>query len=443
MHGVVKRTSVVLVISCLLGLFYDGLQAIYRLNLVGFLDDLNSLSRHTSSIVDCLGSDQRIKMQLFMTRSCSPQSLSAHCVNVLEAAQPIHVLKKDKLSMPIGSMIIYSDPFLGEEVPDINQYKDFCDAHALRIGSVVWETTEPRPAKIAHINAYCDAIIVPDEWLVGVYKKSGVTCPIFVLPLVLNLESLLARRLKKKRPEKKFIFGFSGFFLDNGRKNHELLLHAFIKEFGLHERVMLKVHGRGAETNLFTHVLQPFASKLEQTNIMLEKKAFVRHEYEAYLASLDCYVTIAKGEGFSIIPREVLALGIPCIISNNSAQQTICNTGYVRPVASNILEESPNGGYWCNAHLNDVREALRDVYLNYDYYVMQAQKGREWVKQYLLKNIASKYQSLVWPKTIILGDRNELTDAYLMTDSPVLFEKYEKLFRPAKIKSIVSLNDKQ
>jgi hypothetical protein len=37
-----------------------------------------------------------------------------------------------------------------------------------------------------------------------------------------------------------------------------------------------------------------------------------------------------------------------------------------------------------------------------------------------------KYRNLVKPRSVILGNRNEITDDYLMTDSPALFNKYKQ-----------------
>ena len=61
-------------------------------------------------------------------------------------------------------------------------------------------------------------------------------------------------------------------------------------------------------------------------------------KYIEFISTFDCYVNLSKGEGFSIPPRESLALGIPCIISDNTAHKTICDSGLVLPVTSKILQ---------------------------------------------------------------------------------------------------------
>jgi glycosyltransferase involved in cell wall biosynthesis len=151
--------------------------------------------------------------------------------------------------------------------------------------------------------------------------------------------------------------------------------------------------------------------------------------------SLDCYVLFSHGEGFSISPREALALGIPCILSNNSAHKTICKTGYVRVVPSDILskvvfyELDNHITYMYGTNLEDARQALKDVYNNYEIYKNKALDGRKWVQQYLIPNLKQKYINLIKPRKILFGDENIVTDDYFMTNSKVLFEKYNKFIK--------------
>jgi hypothetical protein len=127
---------------------------------------------------------------------------------------------------------------------------------------------------------------------------------------------------------------------------------------------MLKIHGKSFQytspgsVSFINHLEDQFQLK-KKSNISVELKELERKGYEDFLASLDCYVTTSKGEGFSIIPREVLALGIPCIITNNTAQSTICSSGFVRSIKSEIPEEerTTGCGYFFNAEIDDVREA--------------------------------------------------------------------------------------
>ena len=164
-----------------------------------------------------------------------------------------------------------------------------------------------------------------------------------------------------------------------------MLIDAFAQEFGNEKDVCLKLHGRSGLPyciNAIKRKLQDINAK----NIILIEHSFNNDEHVHFMSSLDCYVFVSKGEGFSITPREALALGIPCILTNHTAHSTICNTGYVRPVLSDIMEPAYYDcfgsycGYQFNTSTEELRQALRDVYNNYKYYLKKAHKGREWVR---------------------------------------------------------------
>jgi glycosyltransferase involved in cell wall biosynthesis len=218
----------------------------------------------------------------------------------------------------------------------------------------------------------------------------------------------------------------------NDRKNHELLVKGFASAFGNRTDVKLKLNSKGQEDDVLAS-LQKWLEETKITNIELNLTRLPEAEYLNFMQSLDCYVNVAKGEGFAIPPREALALGIPCLLADNTAQQTLCRSGYVRPIASQIREPAwleiylQYHGEWFNSKVEDVAAGFVDVYENYPSYLQQAHQGREWVKKYLPENLKRRYLNLAKPQKLILGDRDEVTDDYLMTTSSNLYQKYLSL----------------
>lgn len=278
-------------------------------------------------------------------------------------------------------------------------------------------------------NNRFDAVVVPDQWLVSVYKKSGVKIPIFILPHGIYLKEFLEyeKRYRSSDSSLPFLFGCSAVFSDS--KNQKLLVKAFHKEFGNNPKVRLVLHGRRGDSESVFRLTQ----KLKTTNIKIINRVLSKSEYLEYMASLDCYILVSKGEGFSVTPREALALGIPVILSNNTAHKTICKTGFVRSVKSDIPEDAyyikfnDICGKKFNCHLSDISEALRDVYNNYNSYVEKAKLGKEWVKQYQFENLFPKFISLFKPKKVLLADINSIKEDGLLTNSKNLFNKYQNV----------------
>lgn len=277
------------------------------------------------------------------------------------------------------------------------------------------------------LNQKFDAVAVPDKFLCDVYRKSGVKIPIFVLPCGIYLDEFLEKPIKEK-VNFPFTFGMSAGF-NSTSKNHELLIEAFAKEFGNKPGVNLKVHGRCGNEEIQKHVLNKVKS-LNCRNIEFINKNFTRDEYAKFMSSLDCYVLLSKGEGFSITPREALAMGIPCIITNNSAHRTICETGFVKVVEAPIsalahyIHFRSYCGYNYTCTKEDACKALKEVYENYTEYLEKAHAGREWVKQYSYKSLKEQYLNLVKPKKVVFDTYNSIEEDCIITNSEKLYKKY-------------------
>lgn len=291
------------------------------------------------------------------------------------------------------------------------------------------ESSEIPQEWVKKINKYFDAVLVPDKFLVEVYKNCGVTKPIFVLPLPVDLDYILKEDLKTQ-PNK--IFTFGNLSAIHARKNQLLLVQAFHKAFNNDPNVQLILSSR-VKKNGYLEEVQNYIKNNNITNIKLNLQKLSKEDYLTTLKSLDCYINISKGEGFSVQPREAMALGIPSIISNNTGQSTIVASGLVLPVKSEIMEPSYNTflkGYFgveFNVEIEDVIAQMRNVYTNYQQYLKHSAAMREWVSRYKYENTAPLYQTLVKPSKVILGAGNEIGEDYIVTDAPELVAKYSQL----------------
>lgn len=283
---------------------------------------------------------------------------------------------------------------------------------------------------VSILNEHFDAVIVPDAWLVEVYTNSGVNIPIFVLPIGLYLSDFLSRPKHVKSDI--FTFGLSAASVPG--KNHEKVIDAFVQEFLTNpneaQKVKLKIHSRGGDR---IDKIAQYIGKTGQKNIEFIPRSLTQSEYIDFMTSIDCYVLLSMGEGFSITPREALSLGIPCILSNATAQKTLCKKSFITAVPADIRVPAYYSifgetiGYKFDCHVSDARKAMRSVYSNYDVHLRKAQRAREWVKRYHYVNLKQKYLALVRPKDVILGEKNHLDDNVIITSSPKLYQKYKTL----------------
>lgn len=388
--------------------------AAYDLTVVGTVSQADGLGRISIGVIDLLKNDLRI--------NCIPTE-DVRLEDISEEVKTI-VLNTDKKP---GKVSILFAPLWYHAYPDT--YKKTPDSR-IKIAYSMLESSAIPQEWIKILNFHFDAVVVPDNFLVDVYKNSGVNLPIFVLPIGMYLDEYFYKQ-KRNHPGDPFVFGTTVSCDD--RKNYELLLQAFAEEFGNSNQVMLKLNSR-AKAEKYHYLIKD----LGVTNIILTDYVLNKSQYIDFIESFDCFVNISKGEGFSLCPREALALGIPCILTNNTAQITICNSGIVREVPCPLIEPAT---YWAGLFNNqplgffftctkeDVKAAMRDVYSNYYFYQQKAAVGPFWVSQYKWTNLKNKYLSLIKPKKVLLGDKNEIADDYLMTNSPKLFKKYKRVFK--------------
>ncbi len=383
--------------------------------IVGYVLFANGLGRTTIAALDYL--QDEVKVNFKNTR---PEITSFQ--DVPEKVRKL-VLKNNHA--PSNVAIIHDNLIL----PHAQHYKKMPESK-IKLAYSMIETTAIPDEWASIINNYFDGVVVPDPFLIEVYKNSGVKKPIFSIPLPVYMDEFLAEPLKKK-PNDVFVFGVSCAFSNN--KNCELLMEAFAREFGNSLKVRLSLH---SPWNNYADKIHNKLKELKVSNIEISCESLPWHEYVRYMKGLDCYVLISKGEGFSFTPREALALGIPCILSNNTAHKTICNTGYVYGVKADIVEKHPGEffgvscGYNFNCRVEDVQRALREVYSNYEKYLAKAHEGREWVKQYHGNNLKKRYRNLFKPIKVLLGNENLVTENFLMTTSESLYHKYLSLASP-------------
>lgn len=317
-----------------------------------------------------------------------------------------------------------------------NLVKSLPKNRGIKIAYSMFETTRIHKRWTKILNNKFDAVVVPDPFLVKVYQDSGVCIPIFVLPIPMMLDSYLKRPLHSSSPGKPFVFGDV-----SANKNPAVLVEAFAKAFGnnSHVHLFMKAGHAFSETK---EKIAEIVNRYGLSNVTLEEGFLSLEGHIDLLSSFDCYVNLSRGEGFSFIPREALALGVPVMIANNTASTTICDSGLVYSVPSQMksdpnfyyqpLFNNENCGKQFDCTVSEVVQGLLHVYNNYETYIVKARKGRDWVKQYDVKNkeLREKFCNLVKPKKIVLTEsENRITEEGIFTNSGALYKKYLSILR--------------
>jgi len=326
-------------------------------------------------------------------------SICSYDNDLLNVPKRLHKLIKYQNPKSLGKYLIYLDPIWLPKHP--MSVKDCIPKNkspdCIRIAYSMAESSQICDEWVFIINSYFDYCLVPDPYYVDVYKNSGVNIPVFSVPLGTNLNDYLKAEIKEKS-HKRFAFGNSSAWID--RKNIGLLIEAFINVFADNPDVILKINARNGYSET-ENKIRALSKDHINKNIYINVEELNKNEYLRFMSSLDCFVNISKGEGFSIQPREAMALGIPVICSDNTAQKTLCNTQLIKTVKSEISEPAY---YWYTKRyhgeqytckIEDVEKALLDVYQNYSEHLKLAQKRREYAREFTSNKFAERIISFI------------------------------------------------
>lgn len=174
-----------------------------------------------------------------------------------------------------------------------------------RVAITMFESTEIPNGWVEPLNA-CDAVIVPAQFLVEVFRDCGVQVPIHVVPLgVSDIFTTFT-----DRPSREFGYWYNGqprgnrqpfTFLaiaDRGeRKGWNEAANAFVNAFGDDSRYRLILKARN------------FPLKINNPNIKVVREDLTDRELLDLYAQAHVMVFPTKGEGFGLPPREFAASG--------------------------------------------------------------------------------------------------------------------------------------
>lgn len=164
------------------------------------------------------------------------------------------------------------------------------------------ETTKLAPMS-PHVLNKAEAVVVPCQFCATSFSASGVTRPIFIVPLGVNPETFRYRPMPPDFPAI-VRFGAAGRMAHGGiRKGMNEVVEAFSKAFPHQENVRLEVKGF------------PDCGLVETSDprITIHREYWPDERLADWYASLTCFVSAAKGEGWGLMQHQAMSVGRPII----------------------------------------------------------------------------------------------------------------------------------
>lgn len=262
-------------------------------------------------------------------------------------------------------------------------------------GYTVWEL-EILPEHWPPILNQLDGVIVPCNWNVNIFRNSGVTVPIYVIPHLSQFESInlstdvddanIRERLGilKKDPTP-FIFYTIGFW--SHRKSPYLALEAYLRAFDANDPVLMVIKTTSKDfTRRCRHwrngfrLRNPSPLKFVQDIVSQypgrAKVVVIADDSlsDAQILALhkigDCFVSLARTEGWGLGAFEAARLGNPVVMTGYGGQLDFLDPEFTylvdyKMVAVNEPEWAENyksSSCWAEPDLEHAVHLMREVF---------------------------------------------------------------------------------
>jgi GT2 family glycosyltransferase len=247
----------------------------------------------------------------------------------------------------------------------------FCQADAFgrvqerrRVGWTMLEVTGLPQAWVEGCNRM-DEVWVPASFNVETFRDSGVTVPIEVMPLGVDID-YFNPEITGFAPSNRYTF--LSVFEWGERKAPEVLLRAFTEEFKESDDVLLvlSVFNRDPQVDVELEVARLGLPRSAPVVVLVNPR-FAGYQMGSLYRSADCFVLPTRGEGWGMPVLEAMACGLPTIATGWSGIADFLHEGIGypldwSPVAAKARCPYYEGFEWAEPDSDHLRSLLRHVY---------------------------------------------------------------------------------
>jgi len=194
----------------------------------------------------------------------------------------------------------------------------------VNVGYTIWETTKLHPDWPTYINSNVEKLLVGCTWNESVFKDSGVTVPIGVVPHGIDMSVFEDIEPYKIGGIPDDAYVFYSVFQWTERKHPLAMVKAYWHAFQNNENVALVLktyrsdYSEPEKDAIRTTIrrLKKVTPMENYPKIYLIMKLLTNEEIHGLHARGNCYVSFDRGEGFGLSPFTAGACGNPIIVTN-------------------------------------------------------------------------------------------------------------------------------
>lgn len=242
------------------------------------------------------------------------------------------------------------------------------DRSGYKIGFTMLEV-DGLPADWVSACNRMDEVWTPSSWGVDVFRASGVTRPLRVMPLGFD-----PKRFRTDLPIHRIgdRYTFLSVFEWGERKAPEILIRAFCSAFTSRDEVqlLLRVNNFDGDVDVRAEIAKLGFPANAPPILVLHNHQIRAEELGSLYCSTDCFVLPTRGEGWGMPVLEAMACGLPTIVTNWSGLTEFVNAEVSLPLPARELVEARAkcpyyaGHRWAEPEFDGLVDRLRWAYRN-------------------------------------------------------------------------------
>ena len=229
-----------------------------------------------------------------------------------------------------------------------------------------WEESVIPKEYIDDFNKYLNGIGTMSEYVKEKLIECGLKIPVEAIGIGVdipsNYDSIKKYPVKTKKSVK-FLHISSAF----PRKGVDLLLEGYFKTFTKNDDVCLILKTFPNPHNNVQEIINKLEKKYNNApEIEWINKDLKTEEVYGLYKNADCYVQVARGEGFGLPVAEAMLAKIPVIVSNNSGMADFCTeetallVGYdLKPASTHLTVNSDRISMWFEPRVDELVQQLK------------------------------------------------------------------------------------